>query len=145
MKNRCVRTVALILIIVLAMNSLSAYATVDNFGGFVVEPKASNYISSTAATISNTDGRVEVSFRIVGTGKMTSIGATQIQIKDSTGTVQKTFNYTTTSGMMSYNSIGHIGSVVYYGSASTRYYAVITFRSSNSTGSDTSTYVTSYG
>lgn len=139
------RIIAVMLAIVLAMNPMWAVAADFGDVGSVAEPTASNYIHSTYASTTNTNGRVRVYFQIVGTGTMNSIGAVLIQIKDSTGTVQKTFNYKTTPGMMSYSAGTHMGNVYYDGSASTRYYAVVTFQASNNSGTDNSTFITGYG
>ena len=145
MKNKAIRIVAVVLAIVLIMNPLTVFATEFSEGNSTDDSRASNYIHSTFAETTNTNGRVKVFFRIVGTGTMNSIGAAQIQIKDSSGTVCKTFNYKTTSGMMSYSSAAHMGNVFFDGSASTRYYAVVTFQASNNSGTDNSTFITGYG
>lgn len=144
MKCKTMRIIAMVLVVILAMAPLSVFATDFSEESSAEGSRSSNQISSTYATITRNGGRIEVFFQIVGTGTMNSIGAAQIQIKDSTGTVQKTFNYKTTSGMMSYSSAAHMGTVVYYGSASTRYYAVVTFQASNNSGTDNSTYITGY-
>lgn len=143
MKHKYVRIVAMMLVIIVAMNPLTVFATDFGEASSAEDSRASNQISSTYATITNTNGRVEVYFRIIGTGTMNSIGATQIKIKDSSGTTCKTFNYKTTSGMMSYSTAIHMGSVFYDGSASTRYYAEVIFQASNNSGTDNRTYYAS--
>ena len=146
MKYRSMRRViAVVLAIVLSMSPLAVFATDSIDASSTENSRASNYISSTYASTTNTNGRVKVYIQIVGTGTMNSIGAAQIKIKDSTGTVQKTFNYKTTPGMMSYGSAAHMGSVYYDGSPNTRYYAVVTFQASNNSGTDNSTFITGYG
>lgn len=143
MKYRAIRFVAIMLAIVLAMTPLTAFATEISVESADEDSRASNYIHSTYATITNNNGRVEVYFQIVGTGTMNSIGAVQIKIRDSSDTVHKIFNYKTTSGMMSYSSAIHMGTVVFYGSASTRYYAEVLFQASNNSGTDNRTYYAS--
>ncbi|MBE6931973.1 MAG: hypothetical protein E7464_01150 [Ruminococcaceae bacterium] len=140
MKHNAIRIIAMMLVLILAMNPLTVFATDFIEESSVEDSRASNYISSTYATVTNTNGRVEVYFRIIGTGTMNSIGAAQIQLMDSSGTTVKTFNYKTTSGMMSYSTYRHFGSVFYSGSASTRYTAIVTFQASNNSGSDNRTF-----
>lgn len=143
MKHKYVGIVAMMLVIILATNPLTVFATDFSEASSAEDSRASNQISSTYATITNTNGRVEVYFRIIGTGTMNSIGAVQIKIKDSSGTTCKLFNYKTTSGMMSYSSTVHIGSVFYDGSASTRYTAEVNFQASNNSGTDNRIYYAS--
>ena len=144
MKHRTMRIITVLLVIVLLMSPLTVFATELSESSDSEDSRASNYIHSTYARTSNTNGTVKVYFQIVGTGTMNSIGAAQIKIKDSTGTVCATFNYKTTSGMMSYSASAHMGNVYYYnGSASTRYYAEVTFQASNNSGTDNRTYYTS--
>lgn len=113
-------------------------------GEDTVNPTASTCIASSSASISAYKGTVTVSFSITGTGKMTSLGATKVQIKDSSGSVVKTFYSSTTSGMMGYNKTYHSGSVTYSGSTGTKYYAVVSFKAANATDSDTTTRTTGY-
>lgn len=143
MNHKVTRIIAMVLVIILAMNPLTVFATDFSEESSTEDSRASNQISSTYATITNNNGRVEVFFRIVGTGTMNSIGAVQIKIRDSSDTVHKTFNYKTTSGMMSYSSAAHMGTVVYYGSASTSYYAEVNFQASNNSGTDNRIYYAS--
>ncbi len=109
-----------------------------------VVTRASEYIAAVYASITNTNGTVKVTFDITATGRMTSVGATVIRIKDSNGTTIKTFEYETTSGMMGYNCISHIGSVTYKGVPGGKYYAVVSFVAKNSSGSDSAAYTTTY-
>ena len=58
---------------------------------FASARRASNFIFSCNAYSSSTgNGGVKISFEITGTGTMTSIGVTQIDIKNSAGTIVKT-------------------------------------------------------
>ncbi len=110
----------------------------------VIMPRASEYLAAYFASISETNGTVEVTFDVTATGRMTSVGATTIRIKDSSGATVKTFEYDTTPGMMGYNRISYAGSVTYQGIPGKKYYASVTFKAANSSGSDTGTYVTPY-
>lgn len=141
MKKRLARLVALFLIFALTICPMTAFAAAGDPG---VSPQASNYINSTYAQITNKSGTITVGFSIAGTGYMTRIGATQIQVKNSSGAVVKTFHYSTTDGMMASGAYTHSGSVSFQGSASGKYYAVVSFRAGNGTGYDTDTYVTGY-
>lgn len=141
LKKRVFRVISLIMIISLfvAMNSTVFAATSED----EISPQASNYITSVYASISGGGGSVRVYFDIAGTGKMTSLGATVIQIKNSAGTIIKTYASNSTSGMLGYNKIFHSGSVTYTGVLEgASYYAVVYFRAEDSTGYDTSYYVT---
>lgn len=110
----------------------------------VVSPRASYYLAAYFASISETNGTVKVTFDVTATGRMTSVGATMVRIKDSSGATVKTFEYDTTPGMMGYNCISHIGSVTYQGTPGKKYCASVTFKAANSSGSDTGTYTTPY-
>jgi len=58
----------------------------------VAEARASEYINSTYASITATgNGNLKIGFSITGTGTMTSIGATRIDVKNSSGTTVKIF------------------------------------------------------
>ena len=107
-------------------------------------PRASYYIASTYASISENNGTVTVSFDIAATGKMTSLGATMVRIKDSNGTTVKTFYSTNTNGMMGSNCSIFYCSVTYYGTSGKQYYAVVSFKAENSSGSDTTSFTTNY-
>ena len=145
MKKRLIRILALVLILSVVVFPNTVAAATGDTGESVLEPQASNYISTTYASTTNNGGSVTVRFNTVGTGKMSSIGAQRIVIKNSSGSTVQSFYYYTTAGMMSSNAYSHIGSVTWTGgSATAKYYAVVTFYAANSSGSDTATYVTAY-
>lgn len=145
MKSRLFKMIALVLVFALAVCPVSVMAATGDADGSIAEPQASNYIHVYSGSISNNGGAVTVSFSIGGTGTMSSIGAQRIVIKNSSGSTVKTFHYYTTTGMMGYNTFAHGGSVTWTGgSASAKYYAVITLYAANSSGSDTATYITAY-
>ena len=142
MKRKWMRIITIILVLVLAVSPISVMAAAPPDGS-VVEPQASNYINDTYAHVARNGGAVTVNFNVGGTGRMTSIGAEKIVIKTASGSVVKTFNYFNNAGMMGYNAYSHIGSVTWTGgSATTQYYAVVTFKAANASGSDTVTYIT---
>lgn len=142
MKTTLRRLSALFLVfsIFCAVSAPVVAATSDD----MASPRASYYISSTYASISNNSGTVTVSFDIIATGRMTSVGATVIRIKDANDTTVKTFYSSSTSGMMGYNCVSHVGSVTYNGISGKKYYAVVSFKAENSSGSDTDAFVTDY-
>lgn len=92
----------------------------------VVQPRASDYLSSYSAYVSASGGgKIKVYFSVSGTGYIDSIGAKSIAIYESANnsswTWVKTFNSASTTSMMSYNDAYHSGYVSYQGVAG-RYY-----------------------
>ena len=112
---------------------------------FAAEIKSSRYISDCYAAITPTgSGNLKISFQITGTGVMTEIGATKIELKTSDGATVKTFRYTDSnySNMMGENRIFHSNYVTYSGISGKTYYAVVTFYARNDSGGDTASYTT---
>ena len=110
-----------------------------------VDPMSSAYISITSVTPIGGNGQVKVNFSIVAKSPMVTLGATKVEIKNSSGTVVKTFSYTSTGGMIGYYKTAFTGSVTYTGATSgAKYYAVVTFKATNTSGSDTRTITTGY-
>lgn len=108
-----------------------------------ISPQASAYIENVWASASRSGSSITVSFSITATGKMSSLGATTVSIRDSSGTLVKTFSHTTTSSMMGSNRTYYSSSVKYTGaSASTKYYAIVYYKASDSNGYDTTSYTT---
>lgn len=146
MKRKLFHITALFLSILILCTTIAPVFAEDSNGG--ISPQASNYISSYSAYVEagSTTGSLKVQFNITATGKMTSLGASKIQIYNSSGTCVKTFYSTSTTGMMASNRFSYSSSVTYTGATSgAKYYAVITFKASNSSGGDSGTYTTSYG
>ena len=110
-----------------------------------VSPAASAYIDAVWAEAVGSNGTVKVNFSISATGKMTSLGATEIRIVNSSGTTVKTFYPSTTGGMTGYSRDYYYGSVTwYYATPGAKYYAVVYYQATNSSGHDTSSYITAY-
>lgn len=91
-----------------------------------VQPRASDYLSIYNAYVYPAgSGKVRVYFDASGTGYLDEIGALCIEIHESkNGTTWDwvdTFNFYSTSGMLSYNDNFHSGYVTYNGVAG-RYY-----------------------
>ena len=102
----------------------------------IVAARASNFISATSANISaGNNGNVTVSFSITGTGTMTEIGATRIELREN-GTLVATYLPASTSGMMGSKKALHSGTVTYKGVAGRTYRATVSLRASNSNGAD---------
>lgn len=110
-----------------------------------VAPAASAYINGVWAQAIGSNGTVKVNFSISATGTMTSLGATKIQIWNSGGTVSKTFYPSTTGGMTGYNRSSYASAVTWYNATpGSKYYAVVYYSASNSSGYDTAVYTTTY-
>lgn len=114
------------------------------FASFAVETRASLYISQIATSITSENG-ITVGFVVVGTGKMTDIGATRIEIKNASGMVVATYRYTDDgySHLMGHNTVSYSSSVTYEDAIpGNEYYAVIYYKAGNSSGSDSDSYTT---
>lgn len=101
---------------------------------------ASDFIySRSVSAAASGNGKVDFKFSITATGKMTEIGATKIEVKNSSGVTVKTFRNTDRdySFMMGANKTMHSGTVTYQGVPGNQYYAIAYFKAANSTGSDT--------
>lgn len=143
MRTKVNRLIAVVIVVaVLSSMMVPAFAADPDSG---IAPHASYYISSVYAYAAGGTGSITVHFSIVPTGKMTSLGATKVQIYDYNDTLVKTFYSSSTSGMLISNAYSHSSSVTYYGATSgQKYYAVVTFKAANSSGGDSDYYVTAY-
>ena len=135
-------TAVIVVLAVLSSMMMPVFATNADSG---ISPQASYYITSDYAFVSGGSRSITVHFNITATGMMTSLGASKVDIYDYSDTLVKTFYATTTSGMLASNRTSY-SSTVTYGDARTgaKYYAVVTFKASNSSGGDSTTYTTSY-
>lgn len=144
MKNRVRRIVAVFLTVCIMCTIASPVSAVDSHTD-MISPQASKYIVSVFAYVEagSSKGSLNVQFNITGNGKMSSLGAKKIQIYDANGTCVKTFNSYDTSGMLGSNQFAYASHVTYTGAKSgAYYYAVVTFKASNSSGGDSYTYTT---
>lgn len=124
---------------------LSPMAALAAQGEDTVTPRSSYYISATYASISGGSGSITVDFDITAKRPMTTIGATKVEICNSSGTVVKTFYSSSTSGMLSSGRSYYASDVTWnYATSGKKYYAIVYFKAGDSTGSDTATYVTGY-
>lgn len=127
-----------VICLVLALIMLSTSAT------FAIETRASLYISQVITSITGDNG-ITVAFVVIGTGKMTDIGATRIEIKNSSGLTVATYRYTDIgySHLMGHNTTSYSSSVTYEDAVpGNDYYAVIYVKAGNSSGSDSDSYNT---
>ena len=137
------RFVALLLAVATVCCMIIPVAATEGDNG--VAPAASAYINVVWADAVGSNGTVTVNFSISATGKMTSLGATCIEIWNSGGTVSKTFYPSTTGGMTGYNSAYYQSAVTWYNATpGSKYYAVVYYQATNSSGHDTSSYITTY-
>ena len=137
MNKRILRAISIILIIVF-LASAPVYA-------LAAEARASACFSGySASVVASGNGRLNVEFRVVGTGTMTKLGVSTIQIFKADGTRIATISYTAKGNkyMMGHNNAFHSGSVPYSGVVGQKYYAVVTFFAKNSSGSDSRSYTT---
>ena len=116
-KKKIFRLTSLILTVVLCLSLFTPIA----------HARASNYIFSYGASmVADGNGKVSVWFDITGTGTMDEIGSTTIIVYEN-GVAVKTFSYSTTPSMMTYNKHIHGSSVTYQGVAGRSYYALVIF------------------
>ena len=143
MRTKAHRLIAVTIVLaVLCTMMMPVFAANTDSG---ISPQASYYITSDWASASGGTGSVTVSFGIVATGKMTSLGAQKIDIYNYSDTLVKTYYGATTAGLLASNRSSYSNSVTYYGATSgAKYYAVVTFEAANSTGGDSDVYVTKY-
>jgi len=135
MRKKFIRLVSIALVLTFLVLTIGASASTS----------ASDYISAaTAIVTSDGDGKITIGYSIQATGKMTSLGATKIVIKDSSNTTITTIRYTDPGYeyMMKSNSTSCTKTVPYNGSKGTTYFAIVYFRAGNDTGYDTATYTT---
>ena len=143
MKSISRRFISLLLVVATVLCMIIPVAAAEADNG--VAPAASAYIGSVWASAVGSNGTVTVNFSITATGTMTSLGATCIEIWNSGGTVSKTFYPSTTGGMTGYNSARYSSHVTWYNATpGSKYYAVVYYHATNSSGYDTSSYVTTY-
>jgi len=122
MHSKFKKIISLILVITI-LAAIPVYAA-------AAEARASAYFSSYSAYISTSgSGKINVNFNVVGTGTMTKIGSSVVQIfkADGTRVASCSFALNAYSYIMGYNT----------------FYAIVTFFAKDSKGSDTLNYTTS--
>lgn len=138
--TKCFFALILVFVAVLAV-SVQAFAAPDE-----KDPqRASDYISYVYAHTSVSGGSVNVYFAIMGTGTMTSLGATDILIYDSDNDLVAMLDSSNTNGLMGYNRGYYSNTVTGLSAVSgEHYYAIVGFKAANSSGYDTTAYMTSW-
>jgi hypothetical protein len=109
--------------------------------------RASAYISAYYAdTYARADGDISMSFTIVGSGRMESLGASSISLYEvNNGRITRVARYSqsTNPEFVATNLPTHSAQVVYSNAVSGRqYYAVVELFASKGGGSDSRTYTT---
>lgn len=137
MKKKISMLIALVLVFSLCL-APAAFATT----------RASDYISSTRASVTaKSNGVMSIGFHIVSTGAdMDDIGASIIEVKDSSGNTVETFNFNDAGyeDMMGHDTWTYTGTVTFQGIIGEKYCAVVGFYCGDSKGGDADVYVTSY-
>lgn len=145
MKNKIRHLIAAFLVVCIMCTTAAPVLASGDYDD-EISTQASRYIISTyayAETGSST-GTINIQFNISANGKMTSLGASKIQIYNTSGTCVKTFYASSTSGMLGSNRYAFSSYVTYSGKSGSKYYAVVTFKASDSSGGDSCTYTTEY-
>lgn len=143
MKKHTKHIISILLVIAILCTMIVPVSATDRDDS--VSPRASSYIYVVWADANGSNGQITVDFSITATGKMTSLGATSIEIINSSGQTVKTFVRSTTPSMMGSNQTYYSSSVTYTGAtAGQKYYANVYFKASNNSGSDTTSYTTDY-
>ena len=135
MYKKILRIIAITLVVSVAL-SLTAYA---------VETRESRYIFKTTAQIfRDGGGAMTVEFSVTDTKPMTMIGAEEVRIYGSDGTVVR-FYYTDKGCeefMSDYTTGYYSNRVSYQGKTGVTYYAVVTLYCGDATGNDTRNHTT---
>lgn len=129
MKKIIIRTISFMLVLAFCLSPMAVATTLSS------DYISRRYVIATAIG----GGKVNFSFSITGTDKMKEIGATKIEVKNSSGLTVKTFRSTDHDYLfiMGTNKGTHSGTVTYQGVQGNQYYAIVHFKAANSTGSDT--------
>jgi len=143
MKKTVYSLLTLSIVLILCVSSISvALATVEG----------SSYLESYCSIIvAEGSSKIVITFDVAGTGKMTSIGVTQIEVQKKIGNswyTDTTLKASNNPNFLTSNSYIHSSSVRVTGVPGTQYRAILTFYAANSNGSDskdqTSSTVTCY-
>lgn len=136
-KKYCIIRILTILLVVSLISPTAVFAAVPD----EVQPLASNYLTSYTSYVGSVGGgKVQVWFRVTGTGYMADIGTTIIRLYESTDnenwTRVKTFLYEDYSNMLSHNDSHHMSYVEYQGVAGRYYKAYVCIWAGDETTGD---------
>ena len=117
-KKTGLRFVALILAVMCCLSVIGPFASA----------RGSLYIMTYSAGMAvRSGGKMIASFTITGTGKMDQIGALNLTVYED-GNLLTTYNYTTTSGMMQYNTFAVAKEIEFYGTPGKSYYCYVSYQ-----------------
>ncbi len=125
----------LVLSLIIGVSSISASA----------EIQASDYINSYSIGLSQgtSNGQLKLSYSIVGTGIMDTIGVSKIEVYKSSGTKYSTIQGTVANGLLEQNTFSAFGNYYFTVPTGYSYYCQVTFYSGKDGGYDTRTVTTS--
>ena len=106
--------------------------------------RASNYLKLYGATLVTGDshGQLDLNYNVSAKTMVTSIGISRIDLYTADGDYVKTIYGSTANGLMYSSGLSHYDIYTISATAGEEYYAEITFKAGNSSGSDTGTYIT---
>lgn len=108
--------------------------------------RASDYLAYYSVyAIAESDGDIIIEFEVDGTGRMDSIGASQIIVQEKVGTKWKgveTYYGSVGNDMLAENVYSHISSISYTGTPGKEYRALATVYAEDKTGNDFRTVTT---
>lgn len=136
MKKHTYRLIAVCLVFILTLGIFPISISAST--------QASDYISwySVGLSQGSSNGQLTLSYNIVGTGTMDTIGVSKIVVYKADGTKYRTIYGTVANGLLEQNTFSALG--VYHFTVATgySYYCVVTFYSSKNGGYDTRTVTT---
>jgi len=114
----------------------------------IASAEASNYFISYCSSIkAEGNGKILISFEVFGTGKMTSIGVTEIEVQKKVGTswvYDRTLTSSSYPSFLTSNSSSYFSQVRITGVTGTQYRAILTFYAANSSGSESKNQTSNY-
>lgn len=132
--NRKVIALCFIALLVVGMFPISAFAAIQE----------SEYINSYSVGLSqgSSNGQLKLSYNIIGTGTMDTIGITKIVVYKSNGAKYKTIYGSLTNGLLEQNTFSAFGVYSISVTAGNSYICQVTFYSAKNGGYDTRTVFT---
>ena len=142
MKKTFVRICAAILVLCMVSSLPTFAASATNRPESESVLRASEYISSFAIDVTREwNGQLAITFSVIGTGRMSRIGAKSIEISEKVGNSwNEVVSYDQyDSGMSKTNTVTYANTIFFNGEIGTKYRIVVTIFSQGSTGSDSET------
>lgn len=135
--KKSIRFLTLVMVLALSLSCVANASYSDE-----AAPCTNNHIQSVVASATKSGNTVYVSFTVYGTGIMTSIGASRIDLYTSGGSFVKTFYSSAYATMLGSNRSAYTSTVSYPGTSGKTYYAVVTAYAANGNGYGTETITT---